>query len=152
MATFYSIIYFLTFFILTFDCRVGYQQWPLGVNKRIKVSHYKSIMSSLSAQLPPSTQHRRTEGLKSVRLPYLKLKAIKHSSQYGVSPGSVRGPWPLPSAELSCWPVGHLSEVQVGPRTVCRGGKSMQSFDLLLPWVGSNESVPAKLQWGSEDK
>lgn len=78
---------------------------------------------------------------------------IKHRFQHGsVGLMSFLRAWPLPSAELSSWPVGHLSEAQVGHWTGCRGGESTQSFDLLVPWIGSNESGPAKLQWGSKDK
>lgn len=41
--------------------------------------------------------HSRTKDLLA-----LKLKAKRHSSQHsGIAPGSVRGSWPLPSAELS---------------------------------------------------
>lgn len=66
--------------------------------------------------------------------------AVSRPVHGGTGPGSVLGPWPLPSAELSRWPVGHLSVARLRPRSAHRGGKRWRSFDLLPPTIGSNES------------
>lgn len=85
---------------------------------KINLTHYKTTVTiTLLSTLPSFLRHCSTKELNPLEA--VSLTSIQHS---GIGPGSVRGPWPLPSAELRSWPVGHLSEGQVRLWTVCRGG------------------------------
>lgn len=152
-ATVCSTDFILTPSLSTLSMKWLSERWILALTwyNKLKMSHYKSTTSSLASPLLPSAQHRAKRA--RIKLLCLKLKAKKtqfaakwHQSR--VSPG------PLASTLsgtgfLTCW-----SFVQSAGLTLdsMQRRNINQSFDLLLPQIGSNESAPAKLQWGSKDK